>query len=443
MHEAVLADVKGRVRISLDKEGTAWVGEQIQVNLDLMTTGYRFSESQFNLPEVAGAFIMQTDSTTIKLSESMNEETWQVVRYPLSVFPQKDGTIQIPPIKVRFSSASAFGSIPRQFDLQTTTLMFFTKLPPGANANHMVVTTRDFDLKYKWSPALKHFEIRQEADDSSAADGVSQYAAKPGDAITLNVTRHAQAISGMLLTPIPVFEAEGLSVYPKAAEVEDKVNRGSLIGVRSDEFTWVVEKAGEYTWPDIEFQWWDPSSEQLKSKTVTGFTLHVTAQQPAAGEVGLVSEPGNHQPIKLAMIVLALIMVLGLLWKWKSELLRQKIDEYQARKSNSEKSSFERFQMACKQGKAPVAYATFNDWLTKLNGAGTSVAAFSARAASDQIQTLYDQLQLAVANRDQAWDGNEFSRSIAHERRRRLKKNQKPGVTDLPKLNPTEGPFQR
>ena len=69
------ADVKGRVRISLQDDKTAWVGQQLQVNLDLLTTGYRFSDAQFNLPQPGGAFLMQTDTTTIKLTESINGES--------------------------------------------------------------------------------------------------------------------------------------------------------------------------------------------------------------------------------------------------------------------------------------------------------------------------------------------------------------------------------
>jgi len=92
--------VKADVAISIQQDQETWAGQQVTVNLDLKSTGYSFSNSHFNLPEVSGAFLMQTDTTTIKFSENIDGETWQVIRYPLALYPQIAGQLEIPPIGV-------------------------------------------------------------------------------------------------------------------------------------------------------------------------------------------------------------------------------------------------------------------------------------------------------------------------------------------------------
>jgi hypothetical protein len=217
MHGTVQANVKGRVKASMQEKETYWVGQQLQLNLDLLTTGYSFSDVQFNLPELEGAFLMQMDSNTIKMSENLNGETWQSIRYPLTIFAHKPGPIQIPPVKVRFSSASIFGAEPRQFMLQTQTVSLYATMPPGAHAGDLVVSTSSFELEYKWQPALSQLQLLEGVE-------AEKYELSPGDAISLSISRRAGSISGMLLTPIPVFEVEGLSAYPQSADIDDKVN---------------------------------------------------------------------------------------------------------------------------------------------------------------------------------------------------------------------------
>ena len=91
----------------------------VTLYLDLKTTGFSFSDTHFNLPDVGNAFLMQTDSTTIKLTEKSGGEAWQVLRYPLALFPQRAGKLEVPAIGVRFSSSAGYGSKKRDFQFAT------------------------------------------------------------------------------------------------------------------------------------------------------------------------------------------------------------------------------------------------------------------------------------------------------------------------------------
>jgi hypothetical protein len=130
--------VKAGVAVSIDESGDTWTGQQVTLNIDLKTTGLSFSNTHFNLPEISGAFLMQTDTTTIKLSETVDGESWQILRYPLALYPQRSGQLDIPPIDVRFSTASGYGSTGRSFEFQTQALQLTVKSPPGVKEGDLV-----------------------------------------------------------------------------------------------------------------------------------------------------------------------------------------------------------------------------------------------------------------------------------------------------------------
>ena len=170
--------VKAAADVNMRQDQEIWAGQQVTINLDIKTTGFSFSDTHFNLPEVEGGFLMQTDSTTIKLSENKDGESWQILRYPFSLFPQKSGELTIPPISVRFSTSAGYGSEKKNFEFETDVLTLSVKLPPGVGEDEIVITTREFDLKHSWQPE---------------SDRV-----KAGDAFTLTVERRAGDISAML-----------------------------------------------------------------------------------------------------------------------------------------------------------------------------------------------------------------------------------------------------
>jgi len=246
---------KADVHISVRQDGDIWMGQQVTLNLDLKTTGFSFSNTHFNLPEVSGAFLMQTDTTTIKFSEKIDGLSWQVIRYPLALYPQKAGRLEIPSIDVRFKTSAGFGSTEKAFNFQTEPLQIIVESPPGVKQGELVITTTSFELDYNWQP------------ESAGA--------QTGDAFTLTVTRQASDISAMLLPPLPVFSTDGLAVYPQAPEIKDKSNRGDLTGERTDSIIWVVERPGTYNIPGIRFQWWDPDKHELKQQIIPGLKLDI------------------------------------------------------------------------------------------------------------------------------------------------------------------------
>ena len=395
-----------RVEISLNDDQTHWLGQQLTVNLDLKTTGLSFSDIHFSLPEVNGAFFIQTDSSTVKFNETVAGKTWQILRYPLALYPQKSGLIRIPEISVRLASTQGFGFEKQQFDKITQILELTVQVPPGLKPGESVISTADFKLDYLWDPQIDEANI--------------------GAAFSLSVSRRADNITAMLFPPLPVYQVDGLAVYPQTPEINDRSNRGTLSGQRRDKIIWVAEAPGQYTIPDIQFQWFDPVSGHLKQQTIPGKQLNISNTRKAFSNS---SADSGHRAFKYFSFLISLIMLSLLLW-WLRPGQR-----YKARQTPpefTEPGSFKLLQKACRQNQAETTYRAFHHWL---NFYADSMSQTALLQESELLNSL-KQLQEAIINPAKTWQGKALLKTLDLFRNRLRQEKTVQLSPDLPPLNP-------
>jgi len=409
-------EVKADITISVQQDQEIWAGQQVTINLDLKTTGFSFSNTHFNLPEVGGAFLMQTDTTTIKLTEKVDGQSWQIVRYPLALYPQKAGHLEIPPIDVRFSSSAGFGNTEKTFEFQSRPLELTIAAPPGVEKGDLVITTGSFELEYDWQPQTA--------------------AAKTGDAFTLTVSRRADDISAMLLPPLPVFRTEGLAVYPQTPEVKDKTDRGDLSGERTDTIIWVVEKPGTYDIPGIRFQWWDPAGRELKQQIVPGIKLDIPL--PPADKADQItaekSKQVSYNPWQILALILAVCLVISLWLRYGTRPGRKDLD--------NEKQAFTRLQKSCRTNHPGQTHSAVHAWLRYfpgtqvINSRPLTLGEFARIYGDKQLATELKNLQLALITSNHKWQGAVLFSSLQNFRRKTRQQKVVQSKNHLAPLNP-------
>ena len=412
-HSALAEDteLKANIEISVQQKTTNWAGQQLSLNLDLKTTGFSFADVYFNLPEVTGAFLMQTDTTTVKSTENIDGQAWQIISYPLALYPQTAGLLEVPPISVRFNTSAGFGKEEKSFSFQTPALRLEITSPPGIKAGDLVITTSSFSLDYQWQP---------EADIT-----------RTGAALSLSITRKAADISAMLFPPLPVFHTDGLAAYPQAPVVLDKSNRGDLVGERTDKIIWLVEKAGQYQIPDISFQWWDPDSQELKQQTVTGRKISIAAPATTSSSDKFLQQNW----LKIGII----IALLALLW-W---LFRHKIHQFIKRtQENTEKQAFKHLQKISKLNSAKKTYVALYTWLEFFpelrtpNSSGFSLKDFADTMNDQKLTKQLNYLQNSLISADGDWHGVELVRVLRSCRHRLMQGKIVQSKQQLSPLNP-------
>ncbi len=307
------AGLLGEIRFEVGRGGATWLGQELELRLDLWSDGVSFGDQSFLLPEVKGAYLLQADSSTVKLNENRDGVAWQGLRYTFLLYPQRAGRLEVPSFEVRFSARAGYGSEPSGFRFQTPVLLIDARLPPGADASGLVVTSTDFTMEASWKPG-------------AVKDGPDNL--QVGDAITLEVTRRARDVPGMVFAPLPEFSIEGLGVYPDAAQVNDQINRGDLTGSRTDSVTFICEREGNYEIPEMRFQWWDPQQEVLAEKVIPAREL-VVVENPvyASGATTVPWSAGEWLSWKLLAAVIIGVLLLIYPGRWLAQLIARRMPQ--------------------------------------------------------------------------------------------------------------------
>jgi hypothetical protein len=155
------------------------------------------------------------------------------------------------------------------------------------------------------------------------------------------------------LLPLP--DIPGLAVYPKTPEVDDRSNRGELVGTRVESVTYVLQQGGEVTIPGTELQWWNPFAEQLNTETVPALTLEVASNPDQRSEqdpIGAALAFAVNHPWALVAAVAHIFAMAWAAFRWLPPVIRR----WRTARRHSEDARFKRLVRACRTNDPPDNY---------------------------------------------------------------------------------------
>ncbi|MGB5742009.1 MAG: hypothetical protein WBM65_06280, partial [Sedimenticolaceae bacterium] len=360
--------IDARARAGLELAGDAWIGQQVVLKVELLSNGQSFGGQRIHLPDVPGALVLEDVVSTVKLTEQVNGETWQVLSYRYPMFAQRAGRIELAPIAVAFDVSEGYGSEPVSFELQTEALSFEVRSPPGVDDPARLVTTTDFTLKVEVTP-----------------DPVGL---KVGDALTRTITRTAPAVSGMAFAPLPTPAIPGVAVYPKSPEVDDRSSRGDLVGTRVESVTYVLQQAGELTIPGIGLQRWDPVAEKMHTDAIPALTLGVAVNPdllPQFDPVEQLAGLAADHPGALAAGVLCMAAILWAGFRWLPVGIRR-LRGWRIARRHSEPARFKGLLRACRGNDPAAVYNAYVHWASADDS--PALATTGAKGLADELQRL-------------------------------------------------------
>ena len=393
-------ELLGDIRFQAATDEVSWVGQQLELQLELWTNGFSFANQLFVLPEVKGAYLLQPDATTVKLSDNRNGEQWQGLRYTFLLYPQKEGRLEVPSFDVSFAARAGFGSEPANFRFSTGSLQVETRLPPGADPGSLLVSTTSFTVESAWTPA----------------DGTdSPVNLKVGDAITLTVTRRAEDVPGMVFEPLPEIAIDGLGIYPKTPQLNDRVDRGSLVGERTDSVTFVCEREGNYPLPVFVFQWWDPVQESLSEQRIESLELNVAANPDWAAASDAAADILMPFGWRGSLTTVLALLVLVVLWFAGIPRLRNYLQQQRSVREAGEPWAFRQVRLACDSGNAAEADRAIMLWLSRVAGlqAGCILTELAESSGNMELKKEATTLQERVASGStEGWQGDRLARLL-------------------------------
>ena len=412
------------VRNGLDDESPVWVGQAVRFHIELMSSTFFSGTARFDIPQIPGCYVMKDAGSPVVSSETIESETWSVQRHGFRIYPQQVGKIEIPRFKVRFSVAPAFGKPPELQTLETEPLTFESRMPSGAENQSILITTEQLTASEKWDPNPQDQAVELEV----------------GGAITRSIEIAALDIPGMALPEISFPEIEGLSRYPKQPFVDDKSDRGSLSGSRTDAVTYVAESPGNYVLPAMSVTWWNPDQKKLEREKFPSIQLTVRPNNSSQADMPANKTEGGAETVNRSywiwgVATVGLIVIVMVFFRGP---ISKKWSEWSAQLNSTEQAVFGRFERACKSNNSKDALGRLLIWIqtTSQSTAVPTVQSLQDRPMTNSTlrQELND-LQLAAIGRLSDWQGSDLLQEM--KALRRLEKDSNSGrATYLPPLNP-------
>ena len=354
----------------------AWVGQRVILQIDVLAEDGWAQISKFGDVDIAGAYLIRTESQGSRLQETIDGVAYTGQRYEVSIYPQRDGFIKVPAISVEVTTKT-WGADAQQSQQQrqTPVVTLEVKMPPGGEGERGLISTKRLSAEQQWAPTISEFKV--------------------GDALTRTVTIKADDVSAMAFAPLEHEGMSGVGIYPAEPTVSDRTDRGGLTGERVETVTYVFEHAGAIRIPDIMLSWWNVSKEKLETITLSGREFEV-----APGPVGMVGASAVQRPgVRGLWLPGGVVLVaIGFLLRFGRPLMRRwKL--WRCRRQQSEARYFKRALISVRSENAHLALRDIMRWLDRINEAQApaQLQAFVSRYSDSNGQVAINRLLNAVA----------------------------------------------
>lgn len=253
------ADNNVNVEVETSKD-SAYVQEQIIVTLRLYTT-ISLSGMELSQLQVKDAVVVQLDEK--QYQTKINGRPGAVIETRYAIFPQQSGELVIPSMLYQVAVDGGHRDIWDRFygNNQNNILRLRTDeqrlniLPaPAAHSNNWLPATK-VSLSEHWS--------------------VSPDALKVGEPVTRSITIKAEGLTAGQINPLQMPAINGLTFYSDQAQTDDQKTQQGITGSRIETIAIVPTKAGDFTLPEVKVDWWDTTSNTIRTATLPAVTLQV------------------------------------------------------------------------------------------------------------------------------------------------------------------------
>lgn len=391
------------IRTSLDPTDGIVIGQPVRLNVAVLFPGVMPHPPLVNIPEAVGAQILRFETQATTLNDRIDGRDYVGQNFEFIVFPRRGGEIAVP--------APAVTLLARDGDpagsAAGTAIRFSVSVPAGIDPSGPVLVADSVSASESWSPQPDGRQFRV------------------GDAVVRTIRRQASGVPALGMAEFRFEAPDGVRAYVDPPVIEDRSNRGSVDGQRTDKVTYVFEKPGTFVLPALAQPWWSLADKRARSETLPGLTVTIAATaQPRP------STPSGSSAIwylglgaaAIALIALfALVLSKRVLAAWRQASARLRDSAWLARL---------RFWRAAHSGEAAASYRAFTIWL------GRSPAADRKALLEDRrLAPHLAQLERAMFGNG-GWtkrNGSELAHAVSAWRPERPRQG---ATSPLPPLNP-------
>jgi hypothetical protein len=370
---AVLAANAPQVRVRIEQSGPIYVGQSLRIDVTVLVPNFFMSSPQFPLFDLPGAVVTMPGEGAANVTETINGITYAGIRRAYVIVPQREGSFVLPPARITFQ----YASVPGQPSPGSVTLppeTFDARLPPGVKTPQGALPVARVTIKQQVEGLTRPLRV--------------------GDAITRRVEVFADHTQSMMIPPPSFAAPAGVRVYRKDPQLTDVTDeRGQFLGGRRvDVATYVFDRPGAYTLPEISVRWFDPRARRAQLARAPDIQVSVApGPQPKAAIAPEPppTAPAPEKPIHwrrwLAPASAAVLAILAIFWltrRW-AKRVRTFLATARAARRESEAACFSRLLAACRSDDPARSYASLGHWARRAGR--TSIGDYLQAADDDEL----------------------------------------------------------
>ena len=227
------------------------------------------------------------------------------------IFPQREGTLNIPPIQYSgvvgntrrgfFDPFNAGGKPVRSL---SKAINLKVRPVPAEFKGHHWLPAKQITLHETWSPNPPQFKV--------------------GEPVTRNITITANGLTAAQLPELPSQTINNFKLYPDQPSLDDALGSEYVIGKRIEKLALIPTAAGHYTLPAIEIAWWNTQSQKQEIARLASKVIEVKAisgNSPKKSTPQVIDENTNTTPAQATTTITSINNNGSGFWPWLSILM--------------------------------------------------------------------------------------------------------------------------
>jgi len=387
-----------QVKAWIEPEQALVVSQQLILYIEVSTADWFAGGTRIETFEIDDVVVLRREKFSVNSTRRVAEQTWSVQLWSISLYPQSAGQFLIPAITLTVPTAGE-GRATTKVQLQTEPISFAATLPADIGTQFV-----DQGKPSKTWVATNSYAVTERFDRPLSGLAV-------GDSITRTIQIQSENVAAMMLPALQLTSPAGLAAYQQPAKMSDQVNRGDYLASRYESVSYVIEKAGAYRLPQLDFYWWDLDLQQMRHEVLPAQIISTTgAASPI--EVEDTAIAGTSSPdidvslaIFLALLALLICFCIGFIYFKRTRVPGPK----KAKSADLNRL----YQHSCRQGDYHKAVGILYLWLEeqgeklRISHTDNSLRRYLKKQQAQQVLRQFDAL-MEVAHAERAENSSEL-----------------------------------
>ena len=219
------------------------IGEPLVVTVTIYTNTWFTAPPDYGEIRVPRSLMVKLEQRGGATTKTIGKKKYPAIEQKFVIYPGQIGENIMPPIKIDIESPDEGDYKGRKRTIQSPERKFTVLPPPEGMDQDNWLTAYDVRITETWDQSLDNL--------------------KEGDVLQRRITINARGALAALIPPIEFSELDYASIYPQNPLLTNIQHTTSFSGRRVEIVTYLLEKEGTDSIPEISLSWFKPQTKEL------------------------------------------------------------------------------------------------------------------------------------------------------------------------------------